>query len=82
MLTATNDEIGMKLVTEKESYDTLLSDKMVLEETCKRKVEDLEEDTEIVTEQDLLLAELKKQVEAEQALVDALEETTATAKLV
>ena len=37
-------------------------------------------DTEVVDEQDKQLAELKKLIEAEQAEVDKLEETTAEAK--
>ena len=39
-------------------------------------------DTEIVEDQDKLLAELKRQVEAEQAEVEALEEEVDTAKQV
>ena len=69
MLTTTNDDLAMKLMTEKENYDNLLRDKMELEEQCNRKTVVLETDTDVVTEQDELLAELKKQIEAEQAEV-------------
>ena len=39
-------------------------------------------DTEAVDDQDKLLAELKRQVEAEQAAVDVLEESVTKAKTV
>ena len=39
-------------------------------------------DTEEVKEQDLILAELKREIEAEQAAVDALEESVGAANVV
>ena len=75
MIKATNDDIANKFRAEKENYDQLLKDKMEIEEKLKRLKEDFKEDTEVVTDQDALLAELKKQIEAEQADVDELQES-------
>lgn len=82
MTKATTEDIISKLRTEKETYDHCLTDKMKLHETLVRCEEELKLDTQAVEEQDKLLAELKKQIEAEQALVDALEETAIEAKKV
>ena len=72
MIKATNDDISNKFRAEKENYDQLMTSKMEIEEKLKRLNEDFSEDTRVVTDQDALLAELKKQIEAEQAEVDAL----------
>ena len=72
MIKATNDDISNKFRAEKENYDQLLKDKMEIEEKLKRLTEDFKEDTQVVTDQDALLAELKRQIEAEQADVDVL----------
>ena len=63
-----------KLHAEIENYDNMLYDKMKLFETLERLDVDLKDDTETVKTQDALLAELKKQIEAEQTAVDLLEE--------
>ena len=55
---------------------------MEIEEKLKRQKEVMEQDTAIVEEQDALLAELKKQIDAEQADVDALEESVTEARKV
>ena len=55
---------------------------MTLEEQCKRVTACLEIDTDVVTEQEIFLAELKKQVEAEEAEVEALEEAEVEAKII
>ena len=72
MIKATNEDINNKLRTERENYDQLLRDKIELKEKLHRKTTQLENDTKIVEEQDKLLAELKKEIEAEQADVDKL----------
>ena len=72
MIKAHNDEISTKLRQQKEDYDKLLSGKMEAEEVLKLKKEQLEEDTTTVAEQDAKLAELKKQIEDEQGVVDDL----------
>ena len=72
MIKATNDDISNKFRAEKENYDQLLKDKMEIEEKLKRLTEDFKEDTQVVADQDALLAELKRQIEAEQADVDVL----------
>ena len=59
-----------------------MRDKLELDEQVKRKVEELDIDTDVVDDQDKLLAELKMQVEAEQAAVDILEESVTEAKAV
>ena len=59
-----------------------MRDKLELDEQFKRKGEELDIDTDVVDEQDKLLAELKRQVEAEQAAVDILEESVTEAKAV
>ena len=74
MVKQTNEDIQNKYRTERENYDNLLKDKMDIEERLLRKNEEFKQDTTIVDEQDALLAELKKQIEAEQADVDGLEE--------
>ena len=63
----TNDDLQNKLNTEIENYDNLLREKIEIEEKLKRKVEELKKDTEVVEEQDKILAELKAAIEAEQA---------------
>ena len=82
MIKATNEDIHNKLRAEKDNYDQLLRDKMELEERLARLKVVLELDTEAVTEQDALLAELKQQIEAEQAEVDTLEESVVEARKV
>jgi len=82
MVKATNDDLKNKFRNEKENYDNLLSDKMMLEEQLLRLREELKIDTAVVSEQDLLLAELKKQIEAEQTDVDALQEDVDAATIV
>ena len=67
MIKATNDDISNKFRAEKENYDQLMTSKMEIEEKLKRLNEDFSEDTKVVTDQDDLLAELKRQIEAEQA---------------
>ena len=74
MIKASNEDIQNKLRAEKETYDNLLKDKIELTETFDRCEEEFKIDTKIVEEQDALLAELKKLIEAEQAEVDKLEE--------
>ena len=80
MIKATNEDIQNKLRAEKDNYDNLMREKMELEERLGRLKVILEIDTEAVKEQDELLAELKKQIEAEQAEVDALEEGVTEAR--
>ena len=75
MIKATNDDISNKFRAEKENYDQLMTSKMEIEEKLKRLNEDFSEDTRVVTDQDELLAELKRQIEAEQAEVDVLQES-------
>ena len=75
MIKATNDDISNKFRAEKENYDQLMTSKMEIEEKLKRLNEDFSEDTKVVTDQDELLAELKRQIEAEQAEVDVLQES-------
>ena len=75
MIKATNDDISNKFRAEKENYDQLMTSKMEIEEKLKRLNEDFKEDTQVVTDQDELLADLKRQIEAEQAEVDALQES-------
>ena len=75
MIKATNDDISNKFRAEKENYDQLMTSKMEIEEKLKRLNEDFSEDTKVVTDQDDLLAELKRQIEAEQAEVDVLQES-------
>ena len=75
MIKATNDDISNKFRAEKENYDQLMTSKMEIEEKLKRLTEDFKEDTQVVTDQDELLADLKRQIEAEQAEVDALQES-------
>lgn len=75
MIKATNDDISNKFRAEKENYDQLMTSKMEIEEKLKRLTEDFKEDTQVVTDQDELLADLKKKIEAEQAEVDALQES-------
>ena len=58
-----------------------MRDKLELDEQFKRKAEALDIDTDVVDEQDKLLAELKRQVEAEQAAVDVLEDSVTEAKI-
>ena len=82
MVKATNDDLKNKLRNEKENYDNLLTDKMMKEEQLLRLREELKIDTAVVDEQDLLLAELKKQIEAEQIDVDALQEDVDAATIV
>jgi len=77
MIKATNEDIQHKLRTERENYDSLLRDKMETEERLARLTVTLKLDTEVVEEQDKLLAELKAQIEAEQADVDVLNEEVA-----
>lgn len=62
----TNDDLQNKLNTEIENYDNLLREKIEIEEKLKRKVEELKKDTEVVEEQEKILAELKAAIEAEQ----------------
>ena len=59
MTKAYNDDISGKLRQQKEEYDKLVSGKMEAEEKLKLKKEQLEEDTEIVTDQDAKLLEMK-----------------------
>ena len=68
------EDIQNKCRSEKENFDGLLRDKMDIEERLERKTKELEEDTATVDKQEELLAELKKQIEAEQAAVDEIEE--------
>ena len=75
MIKATNDDISNKFRAEKENYDQLMTSKMEIEEKLKRLTEDFKDDTQVVTDQDELLADLKRQIEAEQAEVDALQES-------
>ena len=67
---------------EKDNYDNLLRDKMELEERLARLNVVFEIDTEAVTEQDELLANLKAEIEKEQAEVDELEESVVEARKV
>ena len=67
---------------EKDNYDNLLRDKMELEERLARLKVVFEIDTEAVTEQDELLANLKAEIEKEQAEVDELEESVVEARKV
>ena len=80
MIKASNEDIQNKLRAEKEQYDKLLSDKITLTETFVRLDEEFKIDTKVVDEQDAQLAELKKQIEAEQAEVDKLEEAVIESK--
>lgn len=80
MIKATNEDIINKLRAEKETYDNMLSDTIQLEESLTRLDAEFKIDTKVVEDQDLLLAELKKQIEAEQADVDALDEAVLEAK--
>lgn len=75
MAKATNDDIAMKLLTERENYDKLMTDKIELVEKLARKTEQLAIDTKEVDEQDKLLAELKAAIEAEQTDVNKLLES-------
>ena len=59
MIKANSEDIQNKLRAEKDNYDQLLRDKMELEEKLARLKVVLGIDTEAVTEQDSLLAELK-----------------------
>ena len=68
------EDIQNKCRSEKENFDGLLRDKMDIEGRLERKTKELEEDTATVDKQEELLAELKKQIEAEQAAVDEIEE--------
>lgn len=75
MIKATNDDISNKFRAEKENYDQLMTSKMEIEEKLTRLNADFQDDTQVVTDQDALLAELKRQIEAEQAEVDVLQES-------
>ena len=80
--TAESEEIALKVTSQRLAYDQLLKDKLELEEQVRRQVSDIDADTEVVDDQDKLLAELKRLVEAEQADVEALEESVTEAKAV
>ena len=45
-----SEEIGNKLLSQKETYDSFLADKITLEEQFRRKNEELKNDTAVVTE--------------------------------
>ena len=77
-----NEDYATKLTTERANYDELLASKLELEEQLLRKEEDMALDKANVEETDALLAELKKQIEAEQAEVDTLQESVDEKKVV
>jgi len=82
IIKATNEDIRQKLLSERENYDTLLESRMVTEEHLLRTKALLEIDTAVVDDQEKVLAELKKEIEAELKEFNALEETVAEAKIV
>ena len=45
MIRMENEDTSTKLTTERENYDQLLRDKMLIEEQLRRKQEELKEDT-------------------------------------
>lgn len=75
MIKATNEDYMNKFRGERDNYDQLLKDRIELEEKLTRLQEDLRLDTEAVDAQDVLLDNLKKEIEAEQAAVDELTES-------
>ena len=82
LIKQTNADLCQKLTDEKTNFNRLQEGRIRVEETLKRTQEVLAIDTEEVKEQDLILAQLKKEIEAEQAAVDALEESVGAASVV
>jgi len=74
LIKAHNDEMNQKLHQQKEEYDKLLKGNMEAQEKLKLKTEQLNEDTEIVKDQELKLADLKKKIEEEEKAVNDLTE--------
>ena len=65
MVQATLEDLNSKLLKEKDNYDQMLQSKIELEEKLARLQKTKAEDTEVVEEQDTLLAALKAEIEAE-----------------
>ena len=82
MVKATLEDLDNKLLKEKENYDKLLESKIELEEQLVRLQKTKAEDTEVVEEQDRQLAALKAEIEAEQAEVEALNDSVVAARKV
>ena len=82
MVQQTNADLAQKLTDEKANFNRLQKERIEVEETLVRTQDVLAIDTEEVKEQDLILAELKREIEAEQAAVDALEESVGAANVV
>lgn len=65
-----NDDLLTKLAEEKAKFDHLLSGRQDIEEQLKRKQARMLVDKEVVSDQDLKLAELKALIDEEQRLHD------------
>lgn len=72
LLTQQNEDISNKLREEREKYDALLAQRMEIDEQVRLKQLKLTDDTAKVADQDKSLADLRAQIDAEQA---KLEET-------
>ena len=74
------DDMLTKLRSEKDNYDTLLRDKMLIVERLTRRQAQLEKDKKTVEEQDAELARLEAEINAEREQVETLTEEVTEAK--